>query len=239
MRSDPPLANTLPVLLLILFLGGCAAVGKVDEPPFDVIRQSRDFELRAYGEMIVAETWVEGTLSEASNAGFRILAGYIFGDNRTRTSAGSETIAMTAPVTVEPEAEKIPMTAPVTVERASSQAATAGHPSSVPSEPATVAPTSADRWRIHFVMPAQYTLETLPVPNDPRVQLRQVGGQRMAVIRFSGLAREERVAAKTSQLLDWVQGEGLRPTGTPQLARYNPPWTLPFLRRNEVMVPVE
>lgn len=213
-------------------------MGKVEEPPFDVVLRADDFELRAYAEMIVAETWVEGTLSEASNAGFRILAGYIFGDNRARSTAGSEKIAMTAPVTVESQPEKIAMTAPVTVERAAGRSYQPGQSSAAAASSETGRP-AADRWRIHFVMPPQYTLATLPVPNDPRVQLRQVEEQRMAVVRFSGLAGEAKVEAKTSELMAWVRGEGLRPTGPPQLSRYDPPWTLPFLRRNEVMVPVE
>jgi hypothetical protein len=189
-------------------------MASVEEPRFETVRQSGDFEVRRYAPMIVAETFVEGDLSSASGDGFRVIAGYIFGDNVAAKGAGSEKVAMTAPVTMEAGSEKVAMTAPVTVESAGS------------------------RYRMHFVMPSQYTMDTLPRPRDGRVKLREIPAQRMAVIRFSGLAGDEKVKAKTGDLLAWMKDEGLTPAGAPQLARYDPPWTLPFLRRNEVMIPV-
>jgi hypothetical protein len=188
-------------------------MASVEEPRFDTVRQSGDFAVRHYAPMIVAETFVEGDLSSASGDGFRVIAGYIFGDNVAAKSAGSEKVAMTAPVTME-TAEKVAMTAPVTTEPA------------------------GDRYRMHFVMPSQYTMDTLPRPRDGRVKLREVPPQRMAVVRFSGFAGEDRVREKTEELRAWMAAEGLSPAGPPQLARYDPPWTLPFLRRNEVMIPV-
>jgi hypothetical protein len=178
------------------------------------VKSSGDFEVRRYAPMIVAETLVEGGMSGASNDGFRVIAGYIFGNNESVTKAGSEKIAMTAPVAMEPAAEKIAMTAPVTTEAA------------------------GGRYRMHFVMPSQYTMATLPRPKDDRVKLREVPPQRMAVVKFSGLAGEDKVKVKTDELLAWMKAEGLEAAGAPQLARYDPPWTLPFLRRNEVMVPL-
>jgi hypothetical protein len=131
---------------------------------------------------------------------------------------------MTAPVTMEQApAEKIAMTAPVTMEAASDGATKSG----------------GERWRMHFVMPSKYTMATLPKPNDPRVQLREIAAHRMAAVRFSGLATQASVKEQTDALLAWVKAEGLEPAGTPQLARYDTPWTLPFLRRNEVLVPVK
>jgi DNA gyrase inhibitor GyrI len=82
-------------------------------------------------------------------------------------------------------------------------------------------------------------MDTLPRPRDSRVKLREIPAHRMAVIRFSGLAGEEKVKEKTEDLLAWMKAEGLTPAGAPQLARYDPPWTLPFWRRNEVMIPVK
>jgi hypothetical protein len=108
--------------------------------------------------------------------------------------------------------EKISMTAPVSMEQ------------------------TGEQWRMHFVMPSQYTLESLPRPNNPAVTLREVPQGNYAVIRFSGLAGEDKVAAKTAELMAWLEGKGISPVGKPELARYNPPWTLPFFRRNEVMV---
>lgn len=187
----------------------------IEEPAFTTEKQDGDFELRRYAPMIVAETYVEGSLADASNSGFRIIAGYIFGNNVAARGGDSEEVAMTAPVTVEARPGKIAMTAPVTTEAAGGQ------------------------WRMHFVMPAQYTMATLPQPKDDRVKLREVPSKRMAVLRFSGFAGEDKVAAKTQELLAWAAREGLKASGTPQLARYDPPWTLPFLRRNEVLVAVE
>lgn len=187
------------------------AMAAIEEPAFQTEREDGDFSVRRYAPMIVAETTVEGGLWGASNDGFRVIAGYIFGNN---TAAGGERakIAMTAPVTMEPE--RIAMTAPVTTEAAEG------------------------RYRMHFVMPSRYTLETLPRPNDPRVALREVPPQRMAAVRFTGFTGEGRVAEKTAELLAWMKGAGLEAAGAPQLARYDPPWTLPFLRRNEILVPL-
>ena len=182
-----------------------------EEPSYTVIEQSGDFELRAYSPMIVAETLVSGSVGDASSAGFRLIADYIFGNNTSR-EGGNEKISMTAPVTMEPESEKISMTAPVSMEQ------------------------TGDQWRVHFVMPSQYTLDTLPKPNNPAVRLREVPASNYAVIRFSGLVGEKKRAAKTAELMTWLASKGITPTGQPELARYNPPWTLPFLRRNEVMV---
>ena len=188
----------------------------IEEPRFETLRQAGDFELRLYAPIIVAETFVRGDLARASNDGFRAIAGYIFGDNVSARGAGSEKVAMTAPVTMEAASEKIAMTAPVTMEAGATQG-----------------------YRMHFVMPSAYTLETLPRPRDERVRLREIPAQRMAVVRFSGFAGEEKVRERTNELLDWLRTEGLKPAGPPQLARYDPPWTLPFLRRNEVMVTLD
>lgn len=186
-----------------------------EEPKFSLIEKYGDFELRLYQPMIIAETDVEGSLSEASNAGFRLIAGYIFGGNKSRQGSSPERIAMTAPVTLEPSRENIAMTAPVVVE------------------------SKDKRWRVHFVMPAGYTLNSLPIPNDPRVSLREIAEQKTAVIVFSGFAGEEKVKDKTLALLDWIKSRGLEAISTPQLARYNPPWTLPFLRRNEILINIK
>ncbi|MFM7274371.1 MAG: SOUL family heme-binding protein, partial [Gammaproteobacteria bacterium] len=137
--------NTLPRLIagLLLALWGSIAMA-VDEPAFTVLRAEPPFELREYPGFIVAETWVEGDFDQAGRKGFRRIASFIFGDNRGADGAAGK-IAMTAPVTMEPAGEKIAMTAPVTME------------------------TDGARWRIHFVMPAYYTMATLPKPTDPRI----------------------------------------------------------------------
>ena len=133
---------------------------------------------------------------------------------------------MTAPVTVSPAtapSEKIAMTAPVTTAPQGVEAGTL---------------SDSGRWRVHFVMPASYTMATLPRPNDPSVSLREVPGKRAAVVRFSGFAGTQKVQREAAALLQWVRAQGLKPTGSAQLSRYDPPWTLPFMRRNEVMIEV-
>lgn len=198
------------VCCFFTFFGTQAAMA-IEEPKYTVTEKSNDFELRAYSPMIVAETLVEGDLDKASNSGFKVIADYIFGNNTSRNGA-SEKISMTAPVTMEPKSETISMTAPVSMQE------------------------MAGKWRMHFVMPSQYTLETLPVPNNKAVMLRELPAKNFAVVRFSGLAGEAKTAKKTEELLAWLAAKKIKPIGTPELARYNPPWTLPFLRRNEVMV---
>jgi len=94
-------------------------------------------------------------------------------------------------------------------------------------------------WKVYFVMPSQYTLDTLPKPNNEQVSIKQVPVRKFAVIRFSGLVSQEKMNQKVKALNEWMVNKNLKPIGSPELARYNPPWTLPFLRRNEVMVEVE
>jgi hypothetical protein len=182
----------------------------VEEPPFASVFQDGAFEVRDYPALVVAEVTVTGEQKEAANKGFRLLAGYIFGGNRQKRS-----IAMTAPVAQESTSEKIAMTAPVTQTR------------------------TGGEWVVRFTMPGSYSLETLPEPNDARVRLRVTPPARLAVVRFSGRARSDNVAAKTAELSAWIRQRGLRPAGAASLAQYNPPWTLWFMRRNEVMVPIE
>jgi SOUL heme-binding protein len=201
-------------LALAAALAALPAMAAIEEPAFETAKQSGEFEIRRYAPMIVAETRVEGDLWGASSEGFRVIAGYIFGNNTSAKGAGSEKVAMTAPVTVEAAPEKIAMTAPVTTE------------------------AEGSRFRMHFVMPSTFTLATLPKPKDDRVKLREIPARTMAVVKFSGFAGEGKVKEKTDELLAWMKAGGIEPAGAPQLARYDPPWTLPFLRRNEVMVPV-
>ena len=204
------LARRLPLLLGLFFAGTAMAT---QEPEFTVVTQEGAFSVRQYPALVVAEVTVGGTQDAAANAGFRLLAGYIFGGNAPR-----EKIAMTAPVVQQPArggGEKIAMTAPVTQ-------------------------TGADgQWTVRFMMPAGYTLQTLPRPNDARVRLLELPPARMAVVRFSGLARAPDVEKQTAVLREFIARNKLRAAGPASLARYNPPWTPWFLRRNEVMVPLQ
>jgi hypothetical protein len=198
----------LCTLLLLSTLTGIAMA--TEEPSYTSILQDAPFEIREYPSLIAAEVTVSGERSDAVSAGFRLLAGYIFGGNTRKQS-----IAMTAPVTQnEAPNEKIAMTAPV-----------------------MQSPDPAG-WIIRFIMPASYTLETLPTPNDSKVRLVALPPKRVAVVRFSGLVDDNDVEQQTTLLRAFVAQQKLTPVGTPSLARYDPPWTLWFLRRNEIMLEV-
>jgi len=195
-------------LITVLFTEYSMAI---EEPTYTVIEATEVFELRAYEPMIVAETRVSGTLDEASRAGFKIIAGYIFGDN-TSSSSVNDKISMTAPVSMQLQPEKINMTAPVSMQQDDGQ------------------------WLVHFVMPEKYTLDTLPTPNNPAVMLRELPAHNYAVIRFSGFTGAIKVDKKITELMTWLRDKGIKPISEPEMARYNAPWSLPFMRRNEIMV---
>lgn len=182
----------------------------LEEAKYTVIMKEENFELRHYESHTVAETMVEGDFDKAGNEGFRRLFKYISGENQKKGS-----IAMTAPVSQEAGPEKIAMTAPVSQEQTGGQ------------------------WRIAFVMPSEYALDTLPQPADPRVSLRQVPSRRMAAITYSGSWSRERYEKHRALLETFMLKKKLQPLGEPVLARYNSPFTLWFLRRNEVLVPVQ
>lgn len=189
----------------------------IEEPAYEVVQTYPEFELRRYAPHLVAETEVAGGFDEVGNQAFRILAAYIFGDNRRR-----ETMAMTAPVSQRPaggEGETIGMTAPV------SQRPAAGD--------------GGDTYVLSFVMPSRYKLESLPEPVDPRIRLREEPGRLMAVRRYSGRWTEAAFRENEARLLDAVAAAGLSPAAPPVYARYNSPFSLWFLRRNEVLLEVE
>ncbi len=198
----------LAMLGLIIF-GGTQAMA-VEEPPYTSIVVDGKFEVRDYPELTVAEVTVPGGQWEASNKGFRMLAGYIFGGNK-----GQKRIAMTAPVSLEPAGANLAMT---------------GSVSQLPSEAG---------WVVRFTMPAGYTLDTLPEPDDPTIRLATVPAHRAAVLRFSGWVQQGDYAQKTEELRQLAARHGYpKATGPALLAQYNPPWTLWFMRRNEVILPV-
>ena len=202
------------LLLLFFFVAQLfsGAAMAIEEPKYTVLEKTEPFELRMYAPMILAEVKVDGDLDEASNQGFRLIAAYIFGQNQV-----SEKISMTAPVAIEEQANKgakIAMTAPVNIE------------------------SNAGQWTVSFVMPSEYTLENIPKPLNAKVLLRQIPAVKRAVIQFSGFYNSEKVSNKTLELEEWMKTRNLQATGVPKFARYNPPWTLPFMRRNEVMIDV-
>jgi len=198
------------MIFCAIFFGTMGEGMALEGAKYTVIMKEERFELRQYEPHIVAETMVEGDYDKAGNEGFRRLFKYISGENQKKQS-----IAMTAPVAQEAGSEKIAMTAPV------SQEQTGGH------------------WRIAFVMPSEHTMDTLPQPVDPKVSLRQVPARRMAAITYSGSWSKARYEEHKALLEAFIQKKKLQPLGEPVLARYNSPFTLWFLRRNEVLVPVQ
>ncbi|MBR9826227.1 MAG: heme-binding protein [Alphaproteobacteria bacterium] len=197
--------------LAMLLLTG--AVMAADEPPHQILVEDGDIQIRLYEPQILAEVEVAGRMSSASGRGFGPLANYIFGGNQSRDGA-SQDIAMTTPVT-QTRSQEIAMTTPVT------QSA-AGH----------------DRWRVAFIMPAEWTMETLPVPDDPRVDIRELPARMMATIRFSGGPNARRFMRHETELRAWLDMNEMEIIGEPVYARYDPPWVPTPFRRNEVMIEI-
>ena len=193
---------------LLFFLASFNVMG-IEEPAFISIEKKDAFEIREYQPKLMAQVIVNGTFDSASSKGFRLLADFIFGNNKT--NEGSKKIDMTAPVISRDASEKIDMTAPVISEE------------------------NEKGWYVSFSMPKHYKKETLPVPNNPEVKIIEVPSEKYAVITFSGLVREKKYAEMLNLLNEEMKKRNIDPKGPAILARYNPPWTLPFLRRNELM----
>jgi len=207
-RYLSPLFRFMAFVVLIF---GAQAAMAIEEPKFKREISDGSFELRAYGPLIAAEVLVVGSRDSASNEGFRLLADYIFGNNQRRVK-----LAMTAPVTqsAQKQSEKIAMTAPVNQ---------------------TKLPKG---WLVRFIMPSQYKMDTLPIPNNKAVSLVEIPAYRTAVIRFSGITGEKEIALQTQKLKDWMATKSLKAGPEVTVARYDPPWTPWFARRNEIHIAV-
>ena len=198
------------LLFLLALIGVCPAMA-IEEPGYEVVRKADGYELRRYAGYCVAETEVAGSQSDAGNAGFRILAKYIFGANQSQQS-----IAMTAPV-VQAPSETIEMTAPVTQQ-----------PGATPGT-----------YIVQFAMPSKYSLQTLPKPNDAQVRLRQLPDRLVAVRAYRGGWSLARYDTELAALREAMQRDGLIAISAPQWARYNSPFSLPFMRRNEIWLEID
>ena len=182
----------------------------IEEPQYTVESKALHYEIRKYGPVVVAETKIESDFENVGNQAFKILAGYIFGANKSKTK-----IAMTASVNQEAVSEKIEMTAPVTQTKGTSG------------------------FLVQFTMPKKYTLKTLPVPDDSRVQLRQLPARKVAVYTYSGSWSESRYAEKLTKFNLELKSDKVETFGEPLLARYNSPFQILFLRRNEIWLEVK
>lgn len=205
-------ATTLGLGVLALGATGAYAYYRqaVDEPNFTLIRDDGAFQLRQYAPIVVAEVVHTGDRRSALNAGFRRLAAYIFAEDRP-----GEKIAMTSPV-MQDQAEKIAMTAPVLQD----------------------AGDTTGSWRTRFVMPASYSLATLPKPPSD-IELSELPARRIAAVRFSGRGTTSDLDEREAQLRQWIAGQGLEIAGPAEFAFYDAPMVPPPLRRNEVMIPVK
>ena len=198
------------IIALILIVGVLAGpvMSNVEKPDYKVIQSEQNIEIRQYEPMIIAEVEVDGKREDAIRDGFRLLADYIFGNNTVQ-----QVISMTAPVQ-QKENQKIAMTAPVQQQ------------------------SMGKSWRMSFVMPSKYRLDSLPVPNNNRVRLKEILTKKFVVIEFSGTNSNENVTENENQLMNYIEANQINIIGSPKYAFYNAPWTLPFLRRNEVMIEI-
>ncbi|MFI3217610.1 MAG: heme-binding protein [Methylococcales bacterium] len=197
------------VLVAAFILVGARNTMATEEAKYTVVKKDDSFQIRDYAPHVLAEIIVEGELENAGSKAFNSLFRYISGDNHSRNK-----VAMTAPVSQQPVSQKINMTAPVGQQRID------------------------NKWAVSFMMPASYTLDTLPVPDDSKVILRQVPAHRIAAVRYSGFWSEKSYLENKSQLETWINKNKLTIVGDAVWARYDAPFTPWFLRRNEILIPV-
>lgn len=207
-------------LLNTLFLAGCSVFGiqSEDSPTYWLVDDSEgSFEIRHYHPYLIAQTEDSGDYDTATKQSFYRLFDYISGKNQ-----GKQKIAMTAPVEqtqkgnkFQPNGEKIQMTAPVFQEK------------------------SGNVWTMSFVLPLKYDMETAPKPTDSKITIKEVPEKRVAVLTYTGFMGADKIAEKTKELMAWLKIKKITPLSEPRSAGYNPPWTIPFLRRNEILVDIE
>ena len=202
-------------MLLAIFNTGCSVFGirNYETPKYEVILKEGNKEIRYYESYVVAKTTVKGEFKEAQGRAFSILAGYIFGDNEKK-----QEITMTAPVVQKPtaESEKLPMTAPV------------------------IQSPSEKGWVMTFMMPSAYKMEDLPTPKDKRVSFETVTARYISALRYTWFGSKSRNDRKANELKEWLAGlKEYEPISSPIYAGYDPPWTLPFFRRNEMMIEIK
>ena len=180
-----------------------------ESPKYHLVKKYGEFEIREYAGYIKTEVDITGRDYKAAvESGFRVLAGYIFGDNFAR-----EKIEMTTPVQAT-RSQKIAMTTPVTI-------------------------SGEGQYSVAFIMPSEYTLESLPMPKDSRIRFTPVASHQVAAILFSGYFNQSRIQKSKERLRQWVEEQGLETEGDFIVAGYNPPWVPGFLARNEVLIKIK
>jgi len=202
------------IFMILLMLQG--TVMAIEEPKYSVVEKNDAFEIREYTPYLVAQTKVTGESDEMGRKAFKILFNYISGENQQQSN-----IKMTSPVLQEKgkkEGQKIAMTAPVIAEADKNNAQSS---------------------TFSFVMPQTFTLQTLPVPLDPRIEIKEIPKKMVAVRQYSGTWSEERYEKNKTLLLQALAKREIQTIGEAQFARYNSPFSLWFLRRNEVIIEIE
>ena len=205
------------ISLLLIMVLGCSMLGQsdVETAPYRVIESDNEhaIELRYYESLVLVTAPMKKGMDTDRGSAFAKLFSYISGNN-----SASSNIPMTAPVLLEEQTKstgvKIPMTAPVLME------------------------TNQQQTTMSFVLPSSYTLASSPQPNDPELTLQQIQAITFATIRFNGLLNQRSITHQRNILEQWIKRKGLTITGPYKAAGYNPPFTLPVLRRNEVFIPV-
>jgi hypothetical protein len=212
MRKFQLIIWVLIALYLCLASAACSLFGiqDVDSPDYRLVLSDGDKEIRKYEEYIEACTIAGGDYEESGDKAFRRLFDYISGEN-----VPGEEIEMTAPVTQEKQGEKIEMTVPV------KQQSTDGG------------------WRMGFILPAKYSMENTPSPTDESIKLVKVPSETRAVLQYTWFTDDEKIRRLGDELAAWAESKGYTPVGEPVSARYDPPWTIPFLRKNEIWIRVE
>lgn len=194
---------------ILITIFGVQSAMAVQEAKYSVVLKEKQFELRHYAPQIIAETAVDSDFDQAGNQAFRRLFKYISGNN-----IASQKISMTSPVGQQAANQKIQMTTPVGQQR------------------------EGGRWMVSFMMPASFTMDTLPKPEDPNISLRQIPARYMAAVRYSGVWSEKSYLNHKSTLDSWINHQSLVVAGEPIWAKYNPPFMPWFMRRNEILLPV-
>tara|TARA_Y100001970_G_scaffold291262_1_gene427750 strand:+ start:1367 stop:1978 length:612 start_codon:yes stop_codon:yes gene_type:complete len=200
----------IPIIGIVLIVGLLAGpvISNVEKPDYKVVQSKQNIEIRQYEPMIIAELEVEGNREDAIREGFSVLADYIFGNNTAKKN-----ISMTAPVEQKGN-KKISITTPVQQQ------------------------LKDKSWRISFVMPSKFNIDSLPIPNNNRIRLKEVLAKKFVVIEFSGTNSNENIIEHENQLMIYIAANHLKIIGSPKYAFYDAPWTLPILRRNEVMIEI-
>ncbi len=211
------------VFTLLVFVLATPA-SALEEAPYEVVEENAAFELRRYPPILVAEVQVKGDFDDVGSEAFRILFRFIRGENQAR-----DEIAMTAPV--NQQGKEIAMTAPVNQQRAGEEIAMTAPVNQT-------AESGSETYFVQFVMPSEYTRETVPVPTDSRIRIRELPPRLIAARRYSGFWRESRFRDQEASLREALSQNGWEAVTEANYARFNAPFSLFFLRRNEVQIEV-